>query len=32
MMLRFAETIYRRKQVRVCPPVCGRNPNHWLGM
>jgi hypothetical protein len=27
MMLRFAETIYRKRKRRVRPPVYNRNPN-----
>ena len=31
MMLRFAETIYRKRKRTVRPPVYNRNPNSWLG-
>lgn len=31
MMLRFAETIYRKREKRLRQPIYGRSPHSWLG-
>jgi len=31
MMLRFAETIYRKRERRVHRPLYGCGPHSWLG-